>query len=169
MSEISELERRITAAMDRIAKGVESFGAAAETAVAAEPDTDASDETAELRQALEDEKLANAQLEERLKALRAKLDRQETEAELQLRDLKSAMAGMEAAQQQLKATSEELRGANAALREATAETAAEAVNAALQAELDALRAERAAEAAETAAIAATLETLIDKADEKEEA
>lgn len=168
MSEISELERRITAAMDRIAKGVEGLGAApGAPQEAAGPDAGTSDEIAGLRRALEDEKLANAQLEERLKALHAKMDKHEAEAELQIGDLKSSMTEMDEAMRALKATSAELRAASEALRVAAAETADDAVNEALQAELDALRAERAAEAAESAAIAAALEPLI--ADEKEDA
>ncbi|MFA3915809.1 hypothetical protein [Ruegeria hyattellae] len=70
MSQIEELQRRIAAAMDRIGAGVEILSSLpAPVAEVAEtqgaPDTD-------LLAALEDEKLANAQLEERLKVLKAR-------------------------------------------------------------------------------------------------
>lgn len=63
MSQIEELQARIMAAMDRISSGVDA-ALAAETE-AAGPDTD-------LATALEEEKLANAQLEERLRVLKDK-------------------------------------------------------------------------------------------------
>ncbi len=70
MSQIEELQRRIAAAMDRIGAGVETLSRLPEpAAVDAEAegvlDTD-------LLAALEDEKLANAQLEERIKTLKAR-------------------------------------------------------------------------------------------------
>ena len=62
MSNIDELQRRITSAMDRIASSVSDAGAA-EARVAAE-----------LASALEDEKRANAQLTERLQTLKDRCD-----------------------------------------------------------------------------------------------
>lgn len=60
MSQIEELQRRINAAMGRIGTGIEALGVGA--AAAADP---------ELRSALDEERLANAQLEERIKTLKA--------------------------------------------------------------------------------------------------
>lgn len=62
MRQIEELQGRITAAMDRIGTGL--------TALEAAQDAAAQDD---LTQALDDERLANAQLEERLKTLKAQL------------------------------------------------------------------------------------------------
>jgi len=63
MSQIEELQGRILAAMERISSGVErAVSAGAEVAA---PDAD-------LSNALEEEKLANAQLEERLRSLKEK-------------------------------------------------------------------------------------------------
>jgi predicted nucleic acid-binding Zn-ribbon protein len=59
MQDIIELERRITAAMDRIAKGLERG-----------PGAGQSDEVARLTEALDEERMANAQLNERIKVLR---------------------------------------------------------------------------------------------------
>ena len=50
MSDIDELQRRITAAMDRVAAGLDQLGA------------NSGGDSAALGQALEEEKLANAQL-----------------------------------------------------------------------------------------------------------
>jgi chromosome segregation ATPase len=67
MSQIEELQSRILAAMDRIASGTEILSSrpAIEPAETGGADTD-------LAQLLDEEKLANAQLQERLKALKAR-------------------------------------------------------------------------------------------------
>jgi len=62
MSQIEELQSRITAAMDRIGTGLSALSTAQD---AAEQD--------DLKQALDDERTANAQLEERVKTLNAQL------------------------------------------------------------------------------------------------
>ena len=59
MSQIEELQSRITAAMDRIGTGLGALEAAQDEAA-----------QNDLTQALDDEKTANAQLEERLKTLK---------------------------------------------------------------------------------------------------
>ena len=64
MSEIAELERRITAALDRIGTGVDGLAEAAAN----------SDEITALNEALEAERVANAQLEERVSAIKQKQD-----------------------------------------------------------------------------------------------
>lgn len=82
MSDISELENRLSAAMARIADGVEALSTAAVAPESDEPDI--------LRRALEDEKTAAAQMEERIKALH---DRQETlEADLNAATLRAQAA-----------------------------------------------------------------------------
>lgn len=64
MSQIEELQSRITAAMERISAGVVNLSV---------PQVVEQDgENEDLASALEDEKIANAQLEERLKSLKAK-------------------------------------------------------------------------------------------------
>jgi predicted nuclease with TOPRIM domain len=64
MSEIDELHGRIAAAMDRIGTGLGALEAARDAAGGGDEDA---------AQALEEEKLANAQLEERLKKLKGEL------------------------------------------------------------------------------------------------
>ncbi|MGR3759566.1 colicin transporter [Roseobacteraceae bacterium NS-SX3] len=70
MKQIEDLQGRILAAMDRIGAGVSAL----EASQAAAPD-------AGLAEALEEERLANAQLEERLKVLRTRLEEAEKAAQ----------------------------------------------------------------------------------------
>lgn len=77
MSQIEELQRRLTAAMERIGAGV---AAIQDTAPAKEGADD------ELRVALEDERVANAQLEERLKSLK---ERHEQEVDAMRADMEA--------------------------------------------------------------------------------
>ena len=166
MTEISELEGRISAALDRIRSGVsalENKAVASGDAPAAAPAGD--DRVAQLEAELAAQKDVNAQLEERVKVLKSRQDT--VIAELN--------SGAERAKEQLQsfeADLEKLREENAALRDVSENLrkAAEAdgidaamINRAMQAELDALRALRAAEAAEVATILAELKPLIEEA------
>jgi hypothetical protein len=63
MSDIDELQRRITAALDRVAGGLDQLGAKS------------GGDTAALEQALDDEKLANAHLSERVRLLKQQIGR----------------------------------------------------------------------------------------------
>ncbi|CUJ96475.1 chromosome segregation protein [Ruegeria denitrificans] len=77
MSQIEELHRRIVAAMDRIGTGVDALRDTA-------PVGGGADDT--LRAALDDERVANAQLEERLKSLK---ERHEQEVDAMRADMES--------------------------------------------------------------------------------
>ncbi|MDX2483358.1 MAG: hypothetical protein QNK42_06825 [Pseudodonghicola sp.] len=78
MSQLNELESRITAAMERIQAGLGALSdrmseqAADLASGLASADTEAAQEDAALVEALEEEKLVTAQLEERLKQIKAK-------------------------------------------------------------------------------------------------
>ena len=166
MTEISELEGRISAALDRIRSGVSALEnkavGSADAPVAAASDDD---RVAQLEADLAAQKDVNAQLEERFKVLKSRQDSV-------IADLNS---GAERAKEQLQsfeADLEKLREENAVLRDVSENLrkAAEAdridaamINRAMQAELDALRALRAAEAAEVATILAELKPLIEEA------
>lgn len=167
MSEISELERRISAALDQIARDVDQLTIAP---APAEDDavTPAAADVTHLEQALADERLANQQLEERLKALRLKLDKKDVERDLATRDLRAALAEMDGAMGALRQTSQDLRTSVEALRAAqdAGTDGAAAINMALAAELAALKAERAAEAAEGQAILAAIDPLVTPAPEE---
>ncbi|WP_412554847.1 hypothetical protein [Shimia sp. MIT1388] len=129
MSDISELESRLTAALERIARGVDGMQAAV-----AEPEE--GEDVQALRRALENEALVTAQMEERVRALTAR----QTELEEELGAAQSAKSDAEEA---LKAAEGKAEEASAALT--TAEARAEAAETAAAAAADA--AEAAAEAA----------------------
>lgn len=158
MSEISELEGRITAALDRISRGVDGLsGGAGDTA-----------EVERLTQALEEERTTSAQLLERVKVLRRKLDEQVATLGTALDEAREAVTAMDTELQQLRDVNDQLRESNVALRDANAAGLADAdlINAAMMAELDALRATRAADAAEMGAVLTQLDAILDGAKEE---
>ncbi|WP_322866146.1 hypothetical protein U5922_008050 [Aquicoccus sp. G2-2] len=153
MSQIEELERRMTAALDRIAAGVEAFDAGGGT----DPE-----ELTRAKADLEDEKLATAQLEERIRALHEKQATKIAELAAQGAGQAQAVARLDSELQRLRAANEQLRQSNAALREANEQGVGEPhlINKAMLAELEGLRAARAADVAETAAILDALGPLV---------
>lgn len=154
MSDIEELQRRITAAMDQIAFGLEKLGPAA----SAGPDEDT------LRQ-LEEEKTANAQLQERVRALRTKSDSEIATLRAQVDEGQSRMATLDVELQRVRRANAQLTDACAALRAANSEGVGEPhlINKAMLAELEALRAARAADVAEASVILASLQPLVEAA------
>lgn len=197
MTQIDEYQARITRALERIAKGVDMWDpsptaapvtlpveetapadvmdSAAEEmtvapiAAAPEEGVDA-EEMARLREALEDERLANAQLEERLRGLRAQLESGgagEDSAALQeqLEAQRESLGRLDAELQRMRQANEALRRSNEALREANAKGVGEPhlINKAMLAELEAIRAARAAEAAETKLVMDVLDPLLAQA------
>lgn len=155
MSDIAELERRITAALDRAAQAMDRLGAAS---------PDAGDAEA-MKAELEAERVANAQLEERVRAIKEKQETMVAGLEGEVARLKEAIRARDGEVQRMKAVNDELRASNAALRNANAQGLADPdlVNTAMVAELDGLRAERAAERAEIDEVLASLEPLLKEA------
>ena len=149
MSQIDELERRITAALDRIGQGLDGLAPGG--------GVDASEVEA-LRKELEDEKLASAQLEERLKAVTQK-QKQQADADERQAD---ALRKLDAELQSLRKANQQLRENNKALREANEAGVTEPhlINKSMLAELEGLRAARSADRAEASAVMADLERLI---------
>ncbi|MCR9126121.1 MAG: hypothetical protein NXH82_08325 [Rhodobacteraceae bacterium] len=168
MSDIDELQRRITSAMARISAGVETL---AEPAPAADPalleaaeqraaEAGARAEASEV--ALEEERLANAQLSERLNGVKSRHEAETGALRQQMQAQGAAMKQLDADLQELRAANEGLRASNAALREANAEGLADAalIDAALKAENESLRSARAADMSEAGAIMAQLGPLL---------
>ena len=164
MSDIEALQGRIMAAMDRISQGVEALSAAP-----AEADTTEIDA---LRGALEEEKLVTAQLEERIKKLKAahaeELAAAQTAAPASAAAVSAdedRLAALDTELQRLRKANEQLRASNAALREANEAGVGEPhlINSAMMAELEGLRAARSADVAEASAIMDQLVPLLDKA------
>jgi hypothetical protein len=154
MNDISEYERRITAALDRAAQALDKLSAAGEGG-----DAEA------LKAELEAERVANQQLEERVRAIKETQEQTVKSLEANVADLKKALATRDAELQRLKSVNEDLRKSNGALREANAEGVgnADLVNSAMVTEIESLRAARAAERAEIEEILATLEPVLKEA------
>lgn len=139
MQDIVELERRITAAMERITRRVEILARQE-----ADGPVGALEEVARLNEALDEERMTNAQLNERLRALR---DREQGTAEQGQSDPAAADPALSDLKAQLATQADEIATLRRVLAEAGREIAA-------------LRAARSAEAAEAADILAALDPLV---------
>ena len=147
MSTLEEFESRIAAAMERIAAGL---GAMSDVSL---------DGSEDLQAALDEEKLANAQLQERVRKL---TERHDIALE-QIRVLDLEL-------QRLRKSTDQLREANSALREANATGVGDPhlINKSMLTELEALRATRAVETAEATAILSAINTLLASGEASEE-
>ncbi|MAM61200.1 hypothetical protein [Maritimibacter sp. UBA3975] len=156
MSDISELQARIANALDRIGTGLDALAQPA-------PDTGGDPaEVAALRAQLEDERTANAQLEERVRTIREKQDSTVETLAGEVERLTRLLATQEETASRLARVNTELRSNNAALREAISAGVAEPhlVNKSMMAELDALRAAQSADRAELDAVLGELDAMI---------
>ena len=163
MSDITDYERRIAAALERIGHGVETLAQPVVAVAAPEPApaADAGEVTA-LREALESERAANAQLVERVRAIKEKQDSTIGALERRVAKLTAQLEaiGLDAAK--LRRANTQLSDASQALREAMAAALPEPhlINKAMLAELEALRALRASDAAEMEEILAELKPFL---------
>lgn len=160
MSDISELERRIVAALERIDSGLEVLRQM--PAEAAPQPVQDEGEVSRLAEALEAERIANAQLTERVRAIKERQETAVSALEKKVERLTQRVGVADAEMQRLREINEELSAAN---RDLTAAAAAGIpdpglINRAMQTELAALRAQRAAEMAEMDGILAELKPLI---------
>jgi chromosome segregation ATPase len=162
MSELPELETRIMAALERIKTGV---AAQATSAPVSDVDTGALEtQVSELKNKLDEEQTANAQLEERVKLLKERQDGKLAELESNVDAGRARSSRMDRELQRLRQVNAELRDINGQLRGALSEGVSEPhlVNKAMLAELEALRATRAADAAEMDAILEELTPIIER-------
>lgn len=170
MDNIAELERRITAALSRIGAGVETLSAVsvatANAPVATLADGVAEAEIARLNEALDEEQMLTAQLNERLRVVRAQDAARREALEDEVARLSQALdtQGLEAAR--LKRTVASLREQLRLMTEAQAEGRIEPhlINRAMLTELEALRALRAAETSELNDLIAALDPLAARLD-----
>jgi hypothetical protein len=158
MQEISELEKRITAALERIGKGVDRLAQASRSAPQAAGAAEAA-----LRARLEDEKALNAQLQERLRAAKEREPKGDLQDKIDRLTQQLDVQGLEL--QRMRRTAATLRDQLAALRDAEAARISDPslINKAMAAELDALRALRLSEVAEIDEILAALDPHIAEA------
>ena len=156
MTEITDLQARITAALDRIGTGLDGLGPA-------RPDT--GEEVARLTEALEEERTANAQLEERVRTIKEKQDGTVEVLADEVERLRALLAREEEAVSRLARVNADLRANNTALREAIQRGVAEPhlVNKSMMVELEALRTAQAADRAELDAVLGELNALVSDA------
>jgi septal ring factor EnvC (AmiA/AmiB activator) len=158
MNEIADIRGRLEAALDRIDVGLGALQPVR---------TDAIDPAmvAALQTELADEKIATAQLEERIRVLKDRQDARVAALEAELVQQRGLMAGFDSELQRLRQSNADLRDLTGQLRAALTEEVAEPelVNRAMLAEIEALRATRAADLAEATAIYAELRPLIEEA------
>ncbi|SMR71168.1 hypothetical protein SAMN04488030_0795 [Aliiroseovarius halocynthiae] len=145
MSDISELETRITAALERINAGLEKW---------ADQPSAGSGEIDQLSRQLDDERTANEQLSERLSALKAQMSEKLGSVENVVAQLQEQLAQAEATAAALKQSNQDLRNSNDALRAAATSGVVEVglINDAMGAELSALKATQQADRAELDAV-----------------
>jgi septal ring factor EnvC (AmiA/AmiB activator) len=153
MNELSEYERRIGAALDRIA------GALGRSA--ASP-AGGGEDTAALQEALDAERAANAQLTERVRAIK---DKQETMVAALERNVARLTQQLDAQGREVmrqKRLNAQLTDTNRSLSDAARSGVTEPhlLNRAMMTEIDALRAARAADVAEMDEILSELKPLI---------
>jgi len=148
MSDISELERRVSRALDRIGT------AAAQLQPGGGEDLSA---------ALAAEREANAQLEARVAAIKERQETQVAALDAEAKELRTALVEKDALLQRMREVNAELRKSNVALREANAAGLADPdlVNTAVTAELEALRSLTDASRAEIDAVLSQLEPLLE--------
>ncbi|WP_095589823.1 hypothetical protein [Actibacterium ureilyticum] len=156
MSDIQDFEQRINAALERIRQAAETLGAGVPSGAQIDPD-----ELATLREALDTERSANAQLEDRVRAIRERQENQVTQLELRVSKLTARADSADQELARLRIVNARLRENNAALRAANAEGLGDAglINDGVAAELEAMRALRDGDRAELDAIIGELTTL----------
>lgn len=154
MSEIEDFQTRIVAALERAGRALDQLGAASD-----------GEDSAALAAELEAERVANAQLEARVRAIKEKQETTVANLEAEVARLREALERRDGTVERMKAVNDELRASNQALREANAAGLAEPelVNASLSTELAGLRERRATDRAEIDEILATLEPILKEA------
>ncbi|MBU2962113.1 hypothetical protein KO516_15100 [Citreicella sp. C3M06] len=173
MTEIDELQGRLTRALDRIAQGVTQLSApmpVSEEDLPAEPAEDAvsAAEIARLTELLDEEKIANSQLEERNRALNARLSETPAPApadaalQEQFAAQRESMAELDSELQRLRLSNEMLRKSCEDMRVALQDGLGEPhlINQAMLAELESLRSARAVEQAELRAVLGAIEPVL---------
>jgi hypothetical protein len=168
MSDLAPVERRLAAALDRIARHAEKaptargsvfgLGARAEP----QPDPEQVALIASLRDALEKERAANAQLSERVHQVKQRQETTIAQLERRLARLTEQLDLQSLEMLRLKKANSRLIEANTGLREAQVEAFPDAtlINKSISAELEALQAERRAEMAEMEEILSELKPLV---------
>lgn len=155
MDDITALSGRLAAALERIGGAVDGLATAEPPATGAEGDG--------LQAQLAEERTANAQLVERVRALKERQDKMVQDLEDRVAAQADQMAQLDAELQKLRTSNAEMRALNAQLRAAASDGAADAelINRAMAAEIDALETQRHADASEVDVILKSLKPLLE--------
>lgn len=161
MQDITELEKRIAAALERIGKGLDRLSSQPRTGPASVSPAHGTD--AMLRAQLEEEKSLTSQLQARLRAAKDREARGDLQEKVDRLTQELDVQGLEL--QRMRRVNASLREQLETLRTAQASGVTEPgqINKAMQVELDALRAARLTEIAEMDEILAALEPHISEA------
>jgi chromosome segregation ATPase len=154
MSDIDELERRISSALERISNGLDALQIRA-------ADSRSLDR---LEEELEAERAARAQIAARLESVEAAHGDTLARLEQQVERLMAQIDSQDDQMRRLRSVNAELRRINGELRDRNARMLADpaAINGGIVAELEALRATRAAEVAEMDEILSELQPLVEE-------
>ncbi|PHQ97248.1 MAG: hypothetical protein COB40_05350 [Marinosulfonomonas sp.] len=154
MTDVAELEKRIAAALERIGAGLGNLTPGQSGA-----------NVSELQEALDTERTANAQLSERVLAIKNKQESLVKDMEAEVAKLREELSGSDEHVQKMKRVNRKLRENNRALRDANKQGVGdpELINTGMDAELDALRASRESDRAELDAILVELKPLVEGA------
>ena len=171
MSDLAPVERRLSSALERIARQLDKgparaaakaplFGLGGQRDHAPDPEQAAT--IASLRDALEKERAANAQLSERVHQVKQRQETTIAQLERRLARLTEQLDLQSLEMLRLKKANAKLIESNTSLRDAQVEAFPDAtlINRSISAELEALQAERRAEMAEMEEILAELKPLI---------
>ncbi len=153
MTDIADLTKRISEALERTTTSLETLGGTP-------PDA------ARLEEALEAEKTANAQLEERVKSIREKQETTVADLESRVSEMTETLEARDRDLQKLRRVNSTLRETIAQLREAHAAALPDPhlLNKSMQSELEALRAASAVDAAELTEVMAALDAIVKEAE-----
>lgn len=166
MQDIIELERRISAALERIGQGLDALSHAPAAEETAAPAPAEGGDLAALRAQIEEERAVAAQLKERLRVVREReaVGRSALEEKIEKLTRQLDVQGLEL--QRMRKTAVTLREELRRLREAAAAGLADPaqINRAMLAELDALRATRLSELAELDELQAALDDHVTEAE-----
>lgn len=168
MSDISEFEARITAALERIGRAVAvaedraEAGSGAEGAAGGIASEEMEAEMGRLHEALDAEKDRNAQLEARVRAIHDRQEHHVSALEEEVEALRRQLMDHDREMQKLRLVNDQLRENNAGLRAANAEGLGDAslIDAGVHTELEALKVARAADATELDAILTELRAVM---------
>ncbi len=153
MSDVAELEKRITAALDRIGTGLDAL---------VKPVQGDTDTVAALNELLETEKTANSQLEQRVSAIKEKQEQLVAGLERDVTRLRAELASRDGEMHKVKRVNSRLRENNRALRDANKQGVGDPalINDGMVVELDALRVAQSTDRAELDAILSDLKPLV---------